>query len=140
MERGEPAEMREGAQRGRAARWHVASQLAAHIVSADLTGSREFVGLRVRGFADAERSGDLYVVRSALMDLAGASAAYVCQIDMQLPEAKRATAPSMLLLESLNVEAVTVRHNGSDPAQVPLRPPPNTILTPKDLDSDADGC
>lgn len=77
--------MREGAARGRAARLSVATQLAVHVVAADLTGSPEFVALRIRHFAEAARSGDPHVQRAACMDLAGAAAAYCAQVDLDLP-------------------------------------------------------
>ena len=88
-ERGEPEEWKRGARKARDARHNVARQIAEHIVEADLTGSREFVALRVRTFAQAEATGDLHVIRAALMDLAGAAGAYLVQVDLQLPEPDR---------------------------------------------------
>lgn len=87
-ERGEPEEWKRGAHRARAIRVNVAAQLGTHITEADLTGSSELVSLRIRGLVSAQRSGDPLVLRSALMDLAAASAAYACHIDFENADVK----------------------------------------------------
>jgi hypothetical protein len=87
-ERGEPEEWKRGARAARAIRQNVARQVSEHIIEADLTGSREYVAMRVRTFAEAERNGDPYVLRAALMDLCGASAAYLVAVDLRLPPPK----------------------------------------------------
>lgn len=83
-------------ERGREARWHVASQLAAEIVQFDRTGSTELLAFRIRGLADARRTGDSTVMRSALMDLGTAVGACVAQIDMSNP-GEGPPSPKMIL-------------------------------------------
>lgn len=85
-----PVEYQEGAKRARAARAHVAEQLGHLIESSDLTGSHPLVARRVQGYADAMRSGDGPVIRSALMDLGTAIGATVAAIDLNTPPGQAA--------------------------------------------------
>lgn len=85
MDEKKPVEYQEGARRAREARQNVGSQLAGLIATADLTGSQEYVALRIRGYADALRTGDDVLIRSALMDLGTAAGATAAAIDIRRP-------------------------------------------------------
>ena len=85
-----PVEYQEGAKRARAARAHVADQLGHLIESSDLTGSHPLVARRIHGYAEAVKSGDGPVIRSALMDLGTAIGATVAAIDLTTPPGQTA--------------------------------------------------
>lgn len=84
-ERGEPEEYSLATKRARRIRAEVAGQISEHLTSADLTGSREYVAMRVRTYAQAVAAEDPLVVRAALMELATAAGAAICHIDMAGP-------------------------------------------------------
>lgn len=87
--RGWPQEWLDRARDAREVRSSIGAELADYIREADMTGSREFVALRIRSFANAEASGDAAVVRAALADLATAVGAYMAAIDLGLVEGLR---------------------------------------------------
>lgn len=82
-----PLEWVEGATRARAARENVAAQVTDLIRSADLTGSPDFVVLRIRNYSEAQKAGDRAAERAALMEMAVAAAATAAAIDLTLPAA-----------------------------------------------------
>lgn len=75
-------EYQEGARKAREARAHVATQLGELINKSDITGSHAFVAKRIQGYSAALKSGDLLIIRSALMELGAAVGVTAVSIDL----------------------------------------------------------
>lgn len=81
----EPEEWIKATQAARGARAVVGGQVADLLVAADVTGGRALLSQRLREAGEAERTGDLAVVRAAYMNCATAFAAMVVSIDLKQP-------------------------------------------------------
>lgn len=91
---GEPEEYKVNAKRARAAREDAGDQVRWAISHADLTGSPEYVARRVREWLEAEREGDPFVTRAALLEIAAAAGAYIVHLDLTAPALRASAAPS----------------------------------------------
>lgn len=89
-ESNEPNDWKRGQREARAAREHVAAQLADALVARDQTGSMAMVRRRAGELSDAERSGDRLLERGATWELALACAAHVVALDLHQPRGVRA--------------------------------------------------
>ena len=85
---GHPVEYQEGSRRAREARSHVAHQLGHLIEAADLTGCHPLIGRRISGYANALKTSDELVIRSALMDLGIAVGTTVAALDLDHPHSE----------------------------------------------------
>lgn len=83
--RGDPEEWQVGAKVARFARRRTAERVGEMIVETDLTGSKDYLLLRLRRLAEAERSEDPLVVHDALMELAAAAAASAVGLQLRTP-------------------------------------------------------
>lgn len=63
----------------------IAAQVEELIVEGDMMGGRALLAQRLRQLAQAERQGDLTVVRASLMDLAVAAGSWVASLDFTPP-------------------------------------------------------
>jgi hypothetical protein len=79
----EPTEWKEGQAKARAAREIVAAQIVEDLVGRDMTGDREVFLRRLRDLAEAESSGDVNMVRAAVMELTLAGAAWAVALDLR---------------------------------------------------------
>lgn len=81
----EPDEWITATEQAREARANVAGQLADLLTGMDITGGREHVKSRVDQLREAEKSGDVMVVRAAIMECSVAFAAWAVRIDLRQP-------------------------------------------------------
>jgi hypothetical protein len=79
----EPLEWQRATSEAREARAVVAGQLADLLVAADATGGWDLLSARVRELGEARRSGDIVLVRAAVMSLGLASAQLAVRLDLQ---------------------------------------------------------
>lgn len=79
----EPEEWIKATEAARSARVIVGGQVADLLVAADTTGGREMLSRRLRECSEAERTGDLDVIRAAYMSAAVEFAAMCVSIDLR---------------------------------------------------------
>lgn len=78
----EPAEWQEGTDAARAARAIVAQQFGDLLLERDMTGGRQHFALRLRELGEAERTGDILVIRAAVMEVCVSAGGWAAALDL----------------------------------------------------------
>ena len=81
----DPEEIRRITEEARGVRDSVADQLAQMIREMDMTGSRGYLGRRLRELVAAEKSGDPMALNAAVMEVAAAAGAWAADIQLREP-------------------------------------------------------